>query len=575
MVLTTNDVAADLLTKSERNLPSRLGFSKAYPYSYGCGIAFLVFVATFFYLLPFFRFTTLNADEGIVLQGAQRILDGQVLYRDFFSFYTPGSYYWTALLLRLFGDTILVPRFALLIYGATLSSITFLLARRVCGLWTSLLAAYLTTLITLPFSFYVQHNWESTVLAATAVLCLVRLVEASSPSRWFLAGFLISLTILFEQSKGGGLFLGSGLGVSLLATRGGLRVTSQSMRAALFGLGAPFVVAFLYFAAHHALFLMFTDWFWPLRHYSIVNHVPYGFFPLSPGQADRIHTTPLIWRTFIWFSMSPLFLIPVLPFLAAGYVFFQARCLRTAADSVCAHYVLVGSTLVGLWLGVLVSRRDAGHVIYLLPLFVLPLAWIIEGRRLRSWLLPKIRPLIVLWVLFSFTFLGLSMLFEPLNGHDQLETRRGSLKANGIDTVFAYVQTHVRPGNKIFVYPYQPLYYYLTGASNPTAYEYFQPGMHSSEQVADAIQQLDRDKTEVVMFTTSFSEIIYIPWPNTPDKIIAQQDPMALYIVRHYRPCKSLTSTTNGNWVWLYMVRVETPCPENSARHFSEMGGIR
>lgn len=525
--------------------------------------ALLVSAVAFVYLLPFFRYTSLNADEGIVLQGAQRILEGQILYRDFFSFYTPGAYYWTALLFRLFGNSILVPRLALLIYGAALSGIAYCLARRICGTWASVFLAYLTTLITLPFSFYVQHNWESTVLAALATLFLVRLTELSSVHNWFFAGLLVSLTALFEQSKGGGLFLGAALGLVLLARRRNLVMTRKSVTAAAIGFALPFVVVFSYFASHHALFAMTDDWLWPLRHYSLVNHVPYGFFPLSPGQADRIHSTAWIWRTFIWFSLSPLMLIPALPFLALGFVWFQARLLRGPADSVRAHFVLVGSILSGLFIGVLISRRDAGHVIYLLPLFILPLGWLIEGRLLRSWLLPKIRPVVVAWVLLSFSMLGLSMFFEPLNGHDRINTRRGSLRTDGIDTVFQYVQSHVTPGSKIFVYPYQPLYYYLTATSNPTTFDYFQTGMHSDEQLAEAIRQLERDQTPAVLFTTSFSEIIHIPWPNTPLNVVGRKDLMADFIARHYRPCASLSSTTNGDWVWLYMVRMGRDCPHD------------
>src|SRR5713226_3289970 len=62
-------------------------------------IALGIFVVSSLYLCLFWDHTNMNGDEGIALQGAQRILQGQMLYRDFFSFYTPGSYYWQALLL--------------------------------------------------------------------------------------------------------------------------------------------------------------------------------------------------------------------------------------------------------------------------------------------------------------------------------------------------------------------------------------------------------------------------------------------------------------------------------------------
>src|SRR5437870_4771920 len=54
-----------------------------------CGISLLAMI----WVSPFFSFTRLHGDEGILLQGAVRILHGQIPCRDFFSFYTPGSYY--------------------------------------------------------------------------------------------------------------------------------------------------------------------------------------------------------------------------------------------------------------------------------------------------------------------------------------------------------------------------------------------------------------------------------------------------------------------------------------------------
>src|ERR1700733_8328360 len=80
-------------------------------------ITLLVFAFSVAYLWLFRRYTFMEPDEGIILQGAQRILRGQVLYRDFFSFFTPGSYYFLALLFRIFGNSFLVARTALVFFG--------------------------------------------------------------------------------------------------------------------------------------------------------------------------------------------------------------------------------------------------------------------------------------------------------------------------------------------------------------------------------------------------------------------------------------------------------------------------
>ena len=132
-------------------------------------IGLLVFALSVLYLWPFRSASDLFWDEGIVLQGAARILRGEVLYRDFFSFYTPGSYYWQALLFKLFGTSYLVARTLLPIYGGFFSLITYFLARRVCERWTAILSAYLFLVIGLPYRFEVLHNWDSMLTAYLAL----------------------------------------------------------------------------------------------------------------------------------------------------------------------------------------------------------------------------------------------------------------------------------------------------------------------------------------------------------------------------------------------------------------------
>src|SRR5690349_8050457 len=80
-----------------------------------------------FWVWPCFLFTRLDYDEGILLQGAVRILQGQVPYRDFFSFYTPGGYYLYAALFKVFGTSIVVARATLIAYAVVFAAATYLL----------------------------------------------------------------------------------------------------------------------------------------------------------------------------------------------------------------------------------------------------------------------------------------------------------------------------------------------------------------------------------------------------------------------------------------------------------------
>jgi len=49
-------------------------------------------------------------DEGLIVFGAQRVLEGDIPYRDFWTLYAPGQFYAVAGLFKLFGSSVLVER---------------------------------------------------------------------------------------------------------------------------------------------------------------------------------------------------------------------------------------------------------------------------------------------------------------------------------------------------------------------------------------------------------------------------------------------------------------------------------
>ena len=545
--------AADKAQAATNSLPEQ-GASERY-------LAALIFFLSVVYLCLFRQYTTMEPDEGIILQGAQRILHGQVLYRDFFSFLTPGSFYLHALLFRIFGSTFAVPRTALAFMGGGYALVAYLLARRVCSRSSALLAVALLTITTLPYRFLALHNWDSTLLACMALYCAVRMIESRGVA-WALAlGSLVAITTLFEQSKGAGLGLGLLLGLGALRISDQLALDRKHLGWLVAGLAWPFLVTFAYFISQRAFSAMMADWLWPLQHYSAANRVRYGFASWSEA------TRQLLWETGSWklrlfrlFVISPAFLVPALPLaLVALFSDWTFRSVRKQAPSYqSAYYLLVTGVLAGLLLSIVTVRADIIHFMYMQPLYGLLLAWILDGRDIPGRLFKALHPILSALLVLAFLLFAVPLLLRAVNARSILQTRRGVVTTPQPDTVLAFTQAHVEAGGSLLVYPYLPLYNYFTATFSPAPLDYFQPGMNTAEQGQMILNELKSGRVRVVLFEPQFPMKIPSSWPGTPWSAIAQ-DPITDYIAAHYRVCRALESPEQ--WRFLYMVRGDVACP--------------
>jgi len=528
-------------------------------------IAIGMFVVSFLYLYLFRRATWIDLDEGIILQGAQRILDGQVLYRDFFSFFTPGSYYFLALVFRIFGDSYLVAHTVLAVVGAAYSPITYLLSRRVCGRQASLLVTALMAITALPLRFVVLHNWDSTLLTCLALYSGVRLLETSGTKWAFAAASFASLTVLFEQSKGAGLLLGIGLGFGIIAFyRRDLNMFNRRQFTAItLGLAWPLAITFLYFASQHALVEMLKSWFWPLQHYSASNKVPYGYGNLpEETQYKLFHTGSWAMQLVIRLVFAPRFWIPFLPLFGVALLvrLTVPRWRRIPLDDNWAYYVLVSAVIAGLLPTIIAVRADYIHFFFLQPVFFLLIAWLLDGKEIRSNFIRKQVPVVGFYLCISSLAMGAQGFIFQVMSTNKVETRRGTLEMGTKDMVVDYIQAHVPAGETILFYPYMATYYYLTETYSPTRFEFSQPGMHTYEQVEQMQREFSAHPTRYILYEPAFPDHIHDSWPNTPAEALSR-DPLATYIAQHYRPCRVLNSATN--WHFLFMARHDVGCPSD------------
>ena len=520
-----------------------------------------IFASCFAYLCIFRHYSTLEPDEGIVLQGAERILAGQIPYRDFFSFYTPGSFYLLAGLFRVFGDSFAVARISLAVVGAIGSVVTYVLARRVCPRGVALFAAALATTAGAAFRFLVLHNPYSTLGCCLCLYSALRLLETQRPYWFFGVGSLASLTFLIEQSKGAGLYLGLALGfVILWLLDRSFLLRKSTLIAGAFGFLWPLAITFAYFGTHDAAGSMVQSWFWPLQHYTQANHVPYGYQNWSDQSRDAIfHQGPVLLRAIKIFIVLPNLLLPVLPIIAFGLLAYWIVRLRggSCISSEATYYVVLCSVLSGLLVSVVIVRADILHFVYLAPLWYVVLAWILGSRGVRSGLLHMLRDPLIALVAASFGLLSMAVLFAATGASKRIETRRGIITTGSRETVIEYVQSHVAPQRELLVYPYLPLYNYLTDTRSPSRYDYFQPGMNTPQQAEEIIASL-KSSSAPVLLEPWFAEKIVNSWPETSIQAIGK-DPVADYIVRNYLICQILTSPEG--WRFQFMVKRETTCP--------------
>jgi hypothetical protein len=524
-------------------------------------VAVLLFLFSLAYLCIFRRHTSLEPDEGIVLQGAERVLRGQVPYRDLFTFYTPGSFYLVAFLFKLFGDSLVVARTSLAVSGAVCAVITFLLVRRVRSLGIAVFTGSLVTVAGCAYRFLVLHNWYSTLLCCLCLYAAVRLCETQRTIWAFAVGCFAALTFLFEQSKGAGLCFGIVLAFVLLrVTQRVAQLRRAEVIAVGLGFSLPLLITAGYFAEQHSLRVMIQSWLWPLRHYTRANHVPYGWQNWSTDSLNAIfHTGPLWIRAMKILAVSPGLVIPVLPLITVGLlVYWIARIQRAARSDRDAYYVLICSVLSGLFLSVLAVRADVIHFMYLVPLWYIVLGWIVGGVHLQSRIWSVIRPYFIMYVAFAFGLLGFVLLLNATGAHIQIQTRRGSITLSKEDPVLEYLIAHTSPEQNLLVYPYLPLYNYLTATRSPSRYDYFQPGMNTPQQAREIIASLKSADTRTILLEPWFPEKIINSWPGTSTAAIAN-DPIADYIASDYRVCKILNSSDDSEFE--FMVRKHAVCP--------------
>jgi hypothetical protein len=494
------------------------------------GALILTAAALRYWLLYFNRSTNL-LDEGSQAAQALRIINGELIYRDFFTVVTPASYYTVAWLFQLFGTNLMVMRWAVLVLGLGILIATLVVARHVMAWPFAAAAALMTTVwgwfLVAP-NFY---SWQAAFFALIALACYLRSIEHPQSSGIFWAGIATGVTVLVKQNVGA--YTAAGLLLTIWLSRvfdshHDIRQRVNHSTRFVAGLCVPIVPVVLLLIVAGAGPYLYESWvYYPLIKYPERFALPFpslypGLAAIAAAIAGRL-PEPTAYE--VWTNLVLLLPAVVYPFALAalGVLAFQFHRARHSASTRSTPHaestsLRTGHALLAVWLVGLLTllqawpRADVTHILFSLqPTFILFGYLLYCGWRGLT-RLPGPRPVVATAALLV-TLAPAAMLlwkgylrthWEYQNYIVALRTDRGrgvlahGLEAQRIDWVTRYVTEHAAPDDQIFVVPWAAGFYFLTNRSNATRTDFML--FEDPEAYPCILARLDQRRPKYVIY---------------------------------------------------------------------------
>jgi hypothetical protein len=484
----------------------------------GCAAFLLIFLTLGDRMIP-------NADEGIYLQSGANVLRGKVPYRDFFALTGPGSFWLLAGLFRLFGVTLRSARALAAFDISLMTGLVFWLVFRFAGRGTALAASVLFLAIALsnPGNVVVNHRWDSGACALAAICAALGAMQTTRRSMAVLAGVLAAMAVWITPS------------MALLAIVIAARLWFEGRgRHYIAGAAGAVLLPGVMMACQHAWIPMLRGLYWTGTHYAQANRSGYGaVFGGWAALFAKAHGGDLLVRIVL---LAP-FLLPALlpPLMAIAWL----PSLRNPRRPECFLLLCGGAMVASAY-----PRWDLLHLLYVSPVFlVLAALWM--GRTRLG--LARTGVFLLLFIPAA------AMCSRSLTGDGNelfLSTPAGAIRVSKAEAPPIQMSlAHIHPGDSLFVFPYEPIYYLLTGGQNPTRYLWLQPGMMSAGDEHAALAELAARPPDWILYRNLAPADYLRLWPGSNPALLRMAS-IESWIRTNYRPEASAASPDGVRELW-------------------------
>lgn len=482
----------------------------------------IVFAITYWYLSYYKNMLySLSADEGIFLYGAKRVLDGQILYKDFFSHFFPGNYYLLALIYKLFGYSFLVAREALVLMNCLINVLVFYLSYKALRSWYAILPPLFFLVLGFPNWMQFSHFWTGDLFLLLSLVFLLWYLEENKPYYLYSAAVLLGFTTLFQQATGVyGIIIFTAI---LLLIKHKEPKFLRNMICFFVWIAIPVAVMFSYIALKGGLIDFIQQ-----QMFIVLNVYPHvaAFSPFL-FIFNKTYPINILIGVYFFGSISVAIVLPVL------YKKMSAPAIVIIAGN------LILLLTISYFLGV-------EHIATSMPLFLimalLPVRYTIDYTKAHKQYFYKLLYSISGVVGICILLLGGISLFENIQ---HIKDNAHSLDINGTKVWMfskekAYNikqfmhEKHKIIGDKkdVFVYPYAPLIYVFLGLNNPTKFDYILirlgVGGANSYTLNDIIKELQEEHVEYLIkhgwpehYTQMLMFLKHItPYPTVLDEFV-------------------------------------------------------
>src|SRR6478752_5966130 len=153
--------------------------------------------------LPFLRSIFWFGDEGLLLQGADRLLRGERLYRDFFAFLPPGGFFLTAGWFGLTNVSLFSARVLAAFTFIGIACVLYCAALRVsCNTLASILCVAVFVVTSQGVWLEVSHHWFTTLFCVSALFGALMWIDTHRLSWVILAGLAGGAAAMTTSTRG-------------------------------------------------------------------------------------------------------------------------------------------------------------------------------------------------------------------------------------------------------------------------------------------------------------------------------------------------------------------------------------